>query len=112
MAKRMAAQATNGCERNITPVEKMHRLLDNAKEIVGGARNKAYGNPADNHGCTGEMWTSYLKRKGFLAEGVSISASDVCWMMVLLKASREAHWSQYDNALDAVGYAANVEACR
>lgn len=89
----------------------MVALLDKGKAIVGGERNKAYGNPSDNHGCTGEMWTSYLKRKGLLIEGARISAADVCWMMVLLKASREAHWSQEDNALDAVGYAANAHAC-
>jgi hypothetical protein len=95
-----------------TPVEKMHALLDKAKEIVGGARHEQYGNPMDNHTCCGELWSSYLRRRGLLKTDAFINASDVCWMMILLKASREAHWSQTDNALDCVGYAANAEACR
>jgi hypothetical protein len=89
------------------PAKQMIGVLDKARDIVCGSRNKAYGNPADNHGCTAAMWTAYLKRRGLLVEGAEVTAKDVCWRMIMLKASREAHWSQPDNALDCIGYAAN-----
>jgi hypothetical protein len=96
-------------EAAIEPADLMKALLDKAKDIVSGSRNKAYGNPADNHGCTARMWTAYLSRK--LGQPVAITARDVCFMNILQKCSREAHWSQMENALDVAGYAANAEAC-
>ncbi len=96
-------------QRNMKPDEKMHALLDDTKEIVGGSRNKAYGNPADNHNCTAALFNAYLARK--LGVPVNLTGRDICFLNILQKASREAHWSQRDNALDCAGYAANAEAC-
>ncbi len=39
------------------------------------------------------------------------TAEDVCWLNQLQKASRQVHWSQEDNAIDAAGYAFNALAC-
>lgn len=107
----MATQAAaRGSKRNVSPVEKMHKLLEDAKEIVGGSRHKAYGSPDENHGRTAAMWQAYLSAQ-FIRGEMVISARDVCFMNILQKCSREAHWSQTDNALDIAGYAANAEAC-
>jgi hypothetical protein len=92
------------------PAKKMINLLDKARDIVCGSRNKAYGNPAENHRCTAEMWSAYLTRRA--GAEITITARDVCFMNILQKCSREAHWSQMENALDVAGYAANAEACQ
>jgi hypothetical protein len=47
------------------------------------------------------MWSTFL--------GVEITPEQVCWMMVLLKASREVHRSTRDNRIDAVGYLGNLD---
>lgn len=84
-------------------VAAMKTLLEDAINIVAGSRHEAYGNPADNHARTAAMWSAFL--------GIEITGRQVCFMNILQKCSREAHWSQRDNALDAAGYAANAEAC-
>ena len=77
--------------------------------IVTGSRHKAYGTPASNHTCTAKMWSAYISRK--LNLEVTLSARDVCFLNILQKCAREAHWSQEDNAVDIAGYAANSVAC-
>lgn len=81
----------------------MKRLLDSATDIVTGSRHEAYGAPSDNHARTAALWSAFL--------GVPITARQVCYLNILQKCSREAHWSQWDNSLDIAGYAANAEAC-
>ena len=55
-------------------------ILTEADEIVNGARHDTYGHPADNHGCTAEMWTAYLNRKYDI--DLDLDARDVCWLNV------------------------------
>ena len=64
-------------------------------------RGGTYGHPYDNHGRTATMWSTYL--------GIDLTAEDVCWMMMLLKVSRQIHSPSRDNLVDIIGYAANVE---
>lgn len=82
-------------------------VLTEADEIVNGARQDTYGHPADNHGCTAEMWTAYLNRKYDI--DLDLDARDVCWLNVLQKISRDAHLEKRDNLVDVVGYVANIE---
>ncbi len=89
----------------------MAAACDEVKKIVTGSRNKCYGAPFDNHICTADMWTAYLRRRGLLAPGAALDAVDVCDLMDMLKFSRNAHWRQRDNLVDAMGYAANALAC-
>lgn len=84
-------------------------VLEEAARIVDGDRNAAYGDPTGNHGCTADMWTAYLLRRGLLAAGAVLDARDVCLLNVLQKASRDAHWRQRDNLVDVCGYARNAE---
>lgn len=104
---RAPEESADICEergRPVASIKAMTDLLDEAKGIVGGSRNAAYGNPADNHNRTAAMWSAFL--------GIPITARQVCYMNILQKCSREAHWSQHDNDVDCAGYAANAAACK
>jgi hypothetical protein len=61
-------------------------------------RAQHYGSGHENLTRIADLWSAYL--------GVEITASEVCWMMVLLKASRaKVDGGQHlDNYLDAHGY--------
>jgi hypothetical protein len=84
-------------------------VADEAHEAVQ-ARMAAYGPPAVNHGCTADLWTAYLRRRGLLDEDCQgLDAEDVCWLNVLQKISREANERKRDNLVDVVGYAVNVD---
>lgn len=78
-------------------------VLDKAKSIVNGDREKSYGKPEDNFKRIGQMWGAYLgsamKRK--------LTPSDVAAMMALLKIARIAsgNYSE-DSWIDLAGYAA------
>jgi hypothetical protein len=87
--------------------------MDVAREIVAGERGRFYGHPYDNHGNTAEMWGSWLRRRFRLSQAqIDLTAEDVCWLMVLLKASREANMHHEDNEVDGVGYLLNAEMVR
>ena len=75
------------------------RILTDARDIVTGSRQAQYGPPERNFDRIAQMWSAY--------RGETFTAKDVCWMMVLLKASRAASGTAVaDNAVDACGYAA------
>lgn len=75
-------------------------VFEEAEELVNGPRQNDYGSPSTNINAIAHMWNGYLHRS--LAK--PITAKDVCWMMALLKASRDAHRSKRDNLVDACGY--------
>lgn len=79
------------------------KILDEAKSIVYGDRQKSYGTPLDNHTRTAEMWSAFL--------GVPITARDVCMLNVLQKVSRDRHAPKRDNCVDGAGYFENAEMC-
>lgn len=88
-------------------VQTSSSVLAEASKVVHGERQHAYGHPLDNHGCTAELWTAYLRRKHGVA--LTLSPEDVCWLNVLQKVSRQANRPKEDNLVDAVGYILNVE---
>ena len=89
-------------------MEPLHiSVLCEAARITSGDRNKYYGHPRDNHGCTAEMWQSYLSRK--LGTDVELDARDVCMLNILQKVSRDANMPYRDNLVDICGYARNAE---
>jgi hypothetical protein len=83
-------------------------ILHEALEITSGERNRAYGHPRENHQNTADFWTGYLRRK-YGADVPTLTARDVCLMMVLLKVSRDANCERRDNLVDIAGYARNIE---
>lgn len=92
-------------------VDKKETVLEEAARVVDGLRQASYGSPWDNHGCTAEMWTSFLRRRGILSPNVDVflTAEDVCLMNILQKVSREANEHKRDNLVDTCGYSRNVE---
>lgn len=72
-------------------------ILDAAKRIVTGDREKQYGKPEDNFAVIAEFWTTYI--------GHQISSEDVAIMMALLKIARIRSGNyKADSFVDGVGY--------
>ncbi len=83
-------------------------ILDRAKAIVTGEREKQYGKPEDNFAAVAQMWEVYL-RSQCVGEGadVCIAPEDVAMMMVLLKVGRLMTGDYLaDNYVDICGYVA------
>ena len=74
-------------------------ILDVAKKIVTGDREKQYGKPEDNFDVIARLWTTYA--------GHSFTPVDVAVMMTLLKVARikTGHY-KIDSYVDACGYLA------
>jgi hypothetical protein len=68
-------------------------------------RGKSYGNGDANLTRIAGLWSAYL--------GTPVTAHDVCWMMVLLKASRSKQDPGHlDNYVDGHGYLELAERLR
>jgi hypothetical protein len=77
-------------------------ILDEAKEIIYGDREKTYGAPDKNLNMIADLWAAY--------KGVDFTAEDVCQMMILLKVARLANDPRHrDSQIDLCGYAALME---
>lgn len=74
------------------------QILNEAAELIVGDRNKAYGDPEENHQQIADYWTTYL--------GYPIKAYDVANMMALLKMARSRTSYKRDTYVDLAGYAA------
>ena len=73
-------------------------VLDEAKQIIYGDREKTYGAPTKNLNQISRLWSMYLDHP--------VSAQDVCMMMILLKVARQKNNYTRDNLVDICGYAA------
>lgn len=74
-------------------------ILDRAKSIVNGEREKQYGKPEDNFAIIAELWGAYTGRE--------FSPVDVAMMMALLKVARiKTGVGTVDSFVDLAGYAA------
>jgi len=79
-------------------------LLETAKNIVNGARQKNYGSPENCFQIIADFWNIYLINK----KSCGISPKDVAAMMVLMKVSRLCNdITHEDSWVDIAGYAAN-----
>ena len=86
-------------------------VLDEAKEIIYGDREKTYGHPSKNLTNIALMWSVYLASRN---EGSKecLSPQDVAVMMILLKAARLGNDPTHrDSVVDICGYAALIERC-
>lgn len=82
-------------------------ILREAETIIYGDREATYGHPAKNLESIARFWTGYLKQKYGL--DAPLNPEDVCWMMALLKMSRQMNSHKRDNLVDAAGYLALIE---
>ena len=83
-------------------------ILDEAKDIIYGDREKTYGAPDKNLVAIAGYWSNHLlTRFGVYHD---ITGADVCIMMTLLKAARLGNdVTHRDSLVDAVGYLALLE---
>lgn len=80
----------------------MTSTLEEAQEIIFGARNAAYGHPRDNFKNIADLWSAYL--------GVPITPLDHANMMILLKVARLKRGVYHrDSVVDISGYAGTIE---
>lgn len=88
-------------------------ILDSAKEIVTGERERQYGKPEDNFRMIGNLWEIYLKARCLDSNGgLDILPEDVAMMMSLLKIARIASGNyKADSFIDLAGYAACAGEC-
>lgn len=75
-------------------------ILEEAAEIISGARQEQYGSPEDSFQKIADFWSTYLDHP--------ISAQDVSLMMVMLKVARvpDGNKASRDTMVDIAGYAA------
>jgi hypothetical protein len=69
-----------------------------ALQIIGGERQESYGPPEMNFERIAKLWSVLFD--------IEITAEQVGWAMILLKAARQVHAPKRDNVVDAIGYAA------
>ena len=72
-------------------------ILEYAKELLNGDRQKQYGDPVENYE---KIATIYNTLNGI----VSLDAEDIALIMVIVKLVREQHQHKADNLIDAAAY--------
>lgn len=82
-------------------------ILEEAQQLIHGARNVAYGHPRDNFAAIASLWNGYL---GAMGERREFSGQDVANMMILMKVGRVCNdnWHR-DSYTDIAGYAGTAE---
>jgi len=86
------------------PTPPRESLLNDARRIVTGERNLAYGEPEDNSRRIGDLWNVFLQGRT-KPPTEPLDPYEVFLMMGLMKIARLMHDpSNYDSYLDAVGY--------
>ena len=95
VAKKVEPERPAEVSKTITRAD----ILDRAKAIVTGEREKQYGKPEDNFAIIAELWGTYT--------GYKFSPVDVAMMMALLKVARiKTGVGTVDSFVDLAGYAA------
>lgn len=76
-------------------------ILDEAKRLTGGDRNKDYGHPLDDFSKTAAIWSAIL--------GCRVTPEQVGLCMVGVKISRHLNSPKRDNLVDGAGYFRTIE---
>ena len=74
-------------------------ILDEAKRLVLGDREKTYDHPNKNFARTASLLNAY-----FYDRGMHFTTHDVGMIMIMLKLAREKHRHTRDNLVDIAGY--------
>lgn len=80
------------------------QVLDEAKRLITGDRNRSYGSPTQNFQDTAVVWSTIFRHK--LAPGEVFTPADIAAAMVALKLMRRIAGDKADNWVDICGYAA------
>lgn len=106
MAEQLLAMSSRkeGEQVSPSPTSPRESLLNDARRIVTGERNVAYGEPEDNSRRIGDLWNVFLQGRT-KPPTEPLDPYEVFLMMGLMKIARLMHDpSNYDSYLDAVGY--------
>jgi hypothetical protein len=88
--------------------EAAHSAAAEAHRLVFGARNHAYGHPADDFQVQAEILRALVKRR--YGHDIPFSADFVGLVMaVAVKGGREAGGHKYDNCVDGAGYFTTIQ---
>ena len=83
-------------------------ILDEARDVVYGAREKEYGSPLFNFETIADLWMVWLKRRHNVV--ISLLPDDVAVMMSLLKHARLVQTiDHHDTLKDIAGYIGVLE---
>lgn len=77
-------------------------ILDEARELIHGERNVAYGSPTENFERIAGIWNVQLGNK----LTAPITAQEVALLMIGVKLGRAVNQPKRDNFVDIAGYAA------
>lgn len=77
-------------------------IEEEARKIVQGERQSAYGSPEDSFSAIAGLWNGYFAARRGCHD---LSAEDVANMMILLKVARNMRSCKRDNVVDVIGYA-------
>lgn len=90
-----------------TPTTRVE-ILDAAKKIVTGERERQYGSPEDNFAVIARFWEVYLNQRCVDAmSGFMLNPDDVAMLMALMKVARIITGTfKGDSYIDACGYLA------
>lgn len=92
-------------QKQDTKPESKTNCLGKARDIVHGDREKTYGDPGKNLRLIAQYWSAHT--------GITITETDVCIMMMLLKIARLRNDPEHDDSwIDIIGYAALKERIR
>jgi hypothetical protein len=84
-------------------------IIEEAGDIVAGARNTAYGGPEDNFLRIARLWNAHLENIGLQG---GLKPADVGAMMGLMKQARLAQTPDHrDSLVDIIGYAVCQARC-
>ena len=73
-------------------------ILEEAKELVKGDRQKEYGDKLTNHENIASLWSIFLRKK--------ITPHDAAMCMALVKVARLMHARKQDSYIDLAAYSA------
>lgn len=103
-------EALQGFLRLVDGARRPQSILDQAREIVAGDRERTHGKPDHNLRAIAAIWSALLRDK--LQPDTAISPQLVCLMMAGLKLARASNRPGHrEHALDVVGYMALAERC-
>jgi hypothetical protein len=94
---------------NLAPTGKT--VLQEAHDIIYGDREGTYGDPSINLRRIATLWNAHLYNQGIISQEnmITITAEDVCWMMMQVKQARQCNTQKRDNVVDAAGYIGLIE---
>lgn len=83
------------------------QTLNEARQYISQDRTNVYGSAESNFSTIAELWSAYLRRRGFLDPLGELEPHDVAMLCALIKVARIANSPHHhDSYVDLAGYAA------